>query len=64
MYFKLIEPELREKVNYIPFKTKNIVNLDTGAGFRGVLTIMNVDTGKYWSSDTVKELYPDYKFVK
>lgn len=64
IYFEWLELGLREKISYAPFKTKNIVNLDTGAGFIGVLTIMDIDTGKYWSSDPVKELYPDYKFVK
>jgi serine/threonine protein phosphatase 1 len=34
-------------------------NLDTGAGFQGKLTIMDVDTHEYWQSDLVRELYPD-----
>lgn len=42
-----------------PMKAANIWNLDTGAGFRGKLTIMDVDTHEYWQSDDVKELYYD-----
>lgn len=44
-----------------PMNAANIWNLDTGAGFSGKLTIMNVDTKEYWQSDFVKELYPDEK---
>lgn len=36
-------------------------NLDTGAGWSGKLTIMNVDTEEYWQSDFVKTLYPNEK---
>jgi len=34
-------------------------NLDTGAGWEGKLTIMDVDTNAYWQSDYVTDLYPD-----
>lgn len=44
-----------------PMKAANIWNLDTGAGFKGRLTIMNVDTKEYYQSDLVQELYPDEK---
>src|SRR6218665_1224627 len=42
-----------------PMKAANIWNLDTGAGFSGKLTIMDVDTKEYWQSDLVQELYPN-----
>lgn len=42
----------------IPMKAANIWNLDTGAGWEGKLTIMDVDTKEYWQSDKVGELYP------
>lgn len=42
-----------------PMQAANIWNLDTGAGFNGRLTIMNIDTHEYWQSDPVKLLYPD-----
>lgn len=44
-----------------PMKAANIWNLDTGAGFRGKLTIMNVETKEYFQSDLVQELYPNEK---
>lgn len=44
-----------------PMKAANIWNLDTGGGFNGKLTIMNVDTKEYWQSDLLTELYPDEK---
>lgn len=40
-----------------PMKSGNIWNLDTGAGFKGKLTIMNVDTEEYFQSDEVSGLY-------
>ncbi len=44
-----------------PMLAANIWNLDTGAGFKGKLTIMDVDTKEYWQSDLVSELYPNEK---
>jgi len=48
-----------EGVN-VPMHAANIWNLDTGAGWFGKLTIMDVDTKEFWQSDTGKELYPDF----
>lgn len=42
-----------------PMNAANIWNLDTGCGFDGKLTIMNLDTHEYYQSNNVKELYPD-----
>jgi serine/threonine protein phosphatase 1 len=42
-----------------PMNAANVWNLDTGGGFEGYLTIMNVDTKEYWQSTKLKELYPD-----
>jgi serine/threonine protein phosphatase 1 len=42
-----------------PYTGGNVTLLDTGAGWEGVLTIMNVNTMKYWQSDLVSELYPE-----
>ena len=44
-----------------PIKAVNIWNLDTGAGFKGKLTIMNVDTKEYFQSDGVTTLYTNQK---
>jgi serine/threonine protein phosphatase 1 len=42
-----------------PLYMGGIWNLDTGAGWSGRLTIMDVDTKQYWQSDQVEHLYPD-----
>lgn len=41
-----------------PMKAANIYNLDTGAGDGRRLTIMEVNSKKFWQSDLVNELYP------
>lgn len=48
--------------NYVagtkPVQIVNLINLDTGAGWgSGKLTIMDIDTKKYWQSDGADELY-------
>ena len=40
-----------------PVFLDKIINLDTGAGHRGRLTIMDVETKEYWQSDLVSDLY-------
>ena len=35
----------------------NVWNLDTGAGWSGKLTIMNVETKEFWQSDLTPDLY-------
>jgi serine/threonine protein phosphatase 1 len=42
-----------------PQNGANVWNIDTGAAFMGPLTIMDVDTKKYWQSDPVHTFYPD-----
>lgn len=42
-----------------PIFADRLINLDTGAGFNGVLTIMDVETKEYWQSDFCHELYPE-----
>ena len=42
-----------------PMNRCNVWNLDTGGGWHGKLTIMDIDTKEYWQSDIVKELYPN-----
>nr|WP_067063134.1 metallophosphoesterase [Mucilaginibacter sp. L294] len=41
-----------------PLKALNVINVDTGAGHSGRLTIMDIDTKDFWQSDPVTELYP------
>ncbi|MFA5316709.1 MAG: metallophosphoesterase [Dehalococcoidales bacterium] len=40
-----------------PMHVCNVWNLDTGAGWSGKLTIMDVDTKEYWQSDLSPNLY-------
>lgn len=47
--------------NALPYNYLNLWNLDTGAGWSGKLTIMDINTKKYWQSNFVKELYPEEK---
>ncbi|WP_025144868.1 metallophosphoesterase [Pedobacter jeongneungensis] len=42
-----------------PLKLFNIVNMDTGAGHNGKLTIMDIDKKVFWQSDPLSELYPE-----
>jgi len=42
-----------------PLHYCNVWDLDTGAGWSGKLTIMNIDTKEYWQSDSTRVLYPD-----
>jgi len=49
------------KGNFEPQKKYKIWNLDQGAGWEGVLTIMDIDTKEYWQSDKVSDLYQNEK---
>jgi len=42
----------------IPMQGCNVWNIDTGAAFRGKLTVMDIDTKQFWQSDPVTSLYP------
>ena len=44
----------------IPMHRCNIFNMDTGAGFRGKLSIMDINTKEFWQSDFTNELYKKY----
>jgi len=41
----------------IPVNKACVWNVDTGAAFKGPLTIMDVDTKEFWQSDTLPTLY-------
>lgn len=45
----------------VPMNAANIWNLDTGGGWYGYITIMDVDTKEFWQSDDAKSLYPEFK---
>lgn len=64
--FKIVEPVNEIFIGHTatvswktdkPMKAANIYNLDTGAGFNGKLTIMDLETKEIWQSDPVKQLY-------
>jgi serine/threonine protein phosphatase 1 len=42
----------------IPMQGCNVWNIDTGAAFKGRLSLMDVDSKKFWQSDPVFSLYP------
>ncbi|RYG04449.1 MAG: serine/threonine protein phosphatase [Chitinophagaceae bacterium] len=41
-----------------PVHAQNLWNLDTGAGFDGKLSAMDIESGKIWQSDPIPALYP------
>ncbi len=41
----------------IPANGANVWNVDTGAAFKGPLTLMDVETKEFWQSDPVHKLY-------
>jgi serine/threonine protein phosphatase 1 len=45
----------------VPINKACIWNIDTGAAFKGPLTILDIETKEYWQSDPVYKLYPDEK---
>lgn len=44
-----------------PVNCHSVWNMDTGAAFKGPVTIMDVDTKEFWQSDPVWTLYPNEK---
>ncbi|UOB19210.1 metallophosphoesterase [Abyssalbus ytuae] len=41
----------------VPVNAANVWNVDTGAAYKSPLTILDIDTKKYWQSDNVNLLY-------
>lgn len=44
-----------------PMNAANIWNMDTGGGWFGHVTIMDIKTKEYWQSDDARSLYPEFK---
>lgn len=44
-----------------PVNYGKVWNMDTGATYTGMLSIMDIDTKEVWQSDVVMDLYPDHK---
>ena len=45
----------------VPVNKACIWNIDTGAAFKGPLTIMDIDTKEFWQSEPLNNLYFDEK---
>ena len=45
----------------IPINKACIWNVDTGAAFIGPLTLLDIDSKKYWQSEPLPQLYPNEK---
>ncbi len=45
----------------IPTNFANVWNIDTGAAFKGPISILDVNSKEYWQSDPVWQLYADEK---
>lgn len=43
----------------VPVNFANVWNVDTGAGFKGRITMLDADSKQIWQSDPVFELYPN-----
>ena len=44
-----------------PLKACEVWMMDTGAGWDGVLSVMDIMTGECWTSDPVRTLYPEHE---
>jgi serine/threonine protein phosphatase 1 len=44
---------------YDSVRAANVWNIDTGAGFKGPLSVMDVISKEVWQSDPVHTLYPE-----
>jgi len=49
------------RISQLPIKAGRVVFMDTGGGWEGKLSLMNVDTRDVFQSDLVQDLYPDVR---
>lgn len=54
-------PISKKQSQVLPRKAANVWNIDTGAAFKGPLSIMDIDTKEVWQSDSVHTFYPGEK---
>ena len=45
----------------VPVQMASVWNVDTGAAFKGPLTVLDIDTKEYWQSEPLPDLYPNEK---
>ena len=48
-------------ISHYPQNHANVWFMDTGGGWEGKLSIINIDTKKFYQSDEVFSLYPDHR---
>lgn len=41
-----------------PMNAVNVWNIDTGAGFYGKISMLDIETKEFWQSDVVRTIYP------
>lgn len=46
-------------IDHLPIQLCNLWDIDSGCGWGGKLTAMDVNTKEYWQSDFSKDLYPE-----
>ncbi len=54
-------PISKKLSDVVPTMAANVWNIDTGAAFKGPLSLMDVDTKEIWQSDPVHTFYPEEK---
>ena len=45
--------------SFEPMHAANVWNIDTGAAFHGKLSMLEINSKRFWQSDIVQHLYPD-----
>lgn len=50
-----------QRISTIPLQLTNLWAMDQGAGYRGKLSLMDINTKEYWQSDNADILYPKDK---
>lgn len=53
--------DLQGKPILTPMFAGPVIDLDTGGGFEGFITVMDIESKEYWQSDKVSELYPNFR---
>lgn len=51
-------PISKKRTDVVPKMAANVWNLDTGAAFKGPLSMLDIDTKEIWQSEPVCTLYP------
>lgn len=54
-------PISKTEADVVPQNAGNVWNIDTGAAFKGPLSVMDINTKEVWQSDPVYKLYPNDK---